>query len=360
MDSKAIYYLKFETFKRNTAAYKAPDDVYRICEQLNYHKISMPEYPYEASKIHKKIWLATTEIRAWLSIKKQVPKDSVVIFQHPQPGKRIVLEFIKQYRKRGIKFIALIHDLESLRGGMQGITSVNRKTNEIADNDLLKQFDALICHNLAMKNYLISRGFDSKKLIVLDIFDYLSDSRYLLLKKKDKPSICIAGNLAKVKAGYISKLFDDGKNSDLIVNLYGTRYEPEIERENLIYHGAFAPEELVASLEGDFGLVWDGTEVTTCAGNTGEYLKYNNPHKASMYLSAGMPVIVWKEAAISKFVLENKVGIVVDDLLSLDDIISNISEEDYLELLENTKHISRRLRSGYYTAKALKEAISII
>ena len=50
-------------------------------------------------------------------------------------------------------------------------------------------------------------------------------------------------------------------------------------------------------MEGSFGLVWDGISVETCAGVYGEYLKVNNPHKTSLYLASGIPVIIWKEAA---------------------------------------------------------------
>ena len=360
MESKKIYYMKYETFKRNTAAFKAPDDIYEICEQQGFHKVSMPEYPLDKGKLYGKLWLLTVGTRAWMKIGKTVPKGSIVFFQHPQSGKRLVLRFVKKYRNKGVHYIALIHDLESLRGGMQGIVSENKRTNAIGDNEMLKQFDAVICHNERMRQYLIGQGFDEQRLVNLQIFDYLSDIDRMQPDKSERPSICIAGNLAKVKAGYISKLFDDEHNKNLVVNLYGTRYEPEIERENLIYHGAFPPEELATHLEGDFGLVWDGIEASTCAGNTGEYLKFNNPHKASMYLSAGMPVIVWSQAAIAKFVLDNKVGIAVDNLFSMDDIISSISKEEYRKLADNARNISLQLRKGFYTISAINEAIDRI
>ncbi|NRO11242.1 Beta-1,6-galactofuranosyltransferase WbbI [Lactobacillus helveticus] len=48
--------------------------------------------------------------------------------------------------------------------------------------------------------------------------------------------------------------------------------------------------------------------------NTGNYLRYNDPHKLSLYLASGIPVIIWKKAAEAKFVEENKVGITVDSL----------------------------------------------
>ena len=352
-----IYYMKYETFKRNTAAFKAPDDIYQICEKKGYKKISMPEFPVGKGRIRSWIWLLTVGSIAWLKVGKVVPKGSVVLFQHPQPGKRLVLKFVEYYRKRGIKFIALIHDLESLRGGIAGVVSINTKTNQIGDNTMLKAFDVVICHNEHMRQYMIGKGFDPERLVNLEIFDYLSDVDRKQPEKGDNPSIAIAGNLAKAKAGYIPKIFENNGNKDLVVNLYGTRYVPEQETENLKYHGAFPPEDLAAHLEGDFGLIWDGTEASTCSGNTGEYLKYNNPHKASMYLSAGMPVIVWSQAAIADFVLDNGVGIVVDDLYSLEEVIKGITKEEYQRYVENTRRVSKSLRGGAYTLAAIHTAV---
>lgn len=356
-----IYYLKNETFKRNTASFKAPDDIIQICAREGYREILMGEFPGQKNKMFQRIWLLTSGIHHWKRIAKIAPGGSIIVFQHPSYGRRIALKYVKKMReKNGLHFIALIHDLESLRGGMAGVVSENKKTNQMGDNDMLKQFDAVICHNEHMRQYMIGQGFEPERLIKLDIFDYLSNVNRVQPEKGEKPSIAIAGNLAKVKAGYIPKIFEKGGNKDLVVNLYGTRYEPEKEIDNLKYHGAFPPEELASHLEGDFGLIWDGTEASTCAGNTGEYLKYNNPHKASMYLSAGMPVIVWKQAAIADFVLENRLGIAVDDLYSLDEVISNISKEEYQSYVENAKKIADRLKKGYYTLSAIRKCCEVI
>ena len=106
-------------------------------------------------------------------------------------------------QRKGCYFIALIHDLESLRGGIEGFVRKKRRTNEIGDNILLKHFDAVICHNQHMKDYLVSKGFASERLFVLEIFDYLTDEPCILTSEQDQLSIAIAGNLASSKCGYI-------------------------------------------------------------------------------------------------------------------------------------------------------------
>ena len=105
-------------------------------------------------------------------------------------------------------------------------------------------------------------------------------------------------------------------------------------------------------------MVWDGAVAETCGGNTGEYLRYNNPHKASLYLSSGIPVIIWKESAIADFVLSHKAGIAVSSLFELEDAIRAVSAEEYAEMQSNAAKLSEKLRSGYYFCKALDESLN--
>ena len=127
--------------------------------------------------------------------------------------------------------------------------------------------------------------------------------------------------------------------------------------DNLKYFGSFKPDELPGKLEGKFGLVWDGDSLDTCSGNTGNYLRYNNPHKTSLYLSAGIPVIIWKEAAMSNFIEKHKAGILVESLTEIDDVINNISDSDYTELKNNAIQIGMQLRNGYYYKKAVQKCL---
>ncbi|WP_156319404.1 hypothetical protein [Secundilactobacillus paracollinoides] len=81
---------------------------------------------------------------------------------------------------------------------------------------------------------------------------------------------------------------------------------------------------------------------------------YNNPHKASLYLSSGLPVIVWKDAALSDFVVSNKVGFVISKLDDIDSMMNQITQQDYHELKKNVKRISLQMRSGYYIKTAME------
>lgn len=83
-------------------------------------------------------------------------------------------------------------------------------------------------------------------------------------------------------------------------------------------------------------------------------------NKVSLYLSAGIPVIIWNQAALADFVKRNKVGIVVDSLENIENYIKNIDENKYNEMKENALKISGKLRSGFYLNKAIQEANTVV
>ena len=88
-----------------------------------------------------------------------------------------------------------------------------------------------------------------------------------------------------------------------------------------------------------------------------EYLRINNPHKTSLYLSSGIPVVIWKEAALADFVIENNVGIAVDSLENIESILDKVTKEDYDKMKKNAYKLSKKLRSGYFTMNAINKCI---
>lgn len=356
-----ICYIDLDREKRNTAGAKAPDDIAELCALRGYKRYVVPNFPTGKNKIYQKVWLAMICTGWWAKLGKQLRNEDIVIFQHPMYGKRVAAKMItKIKRKVNCKFIAVIHDLESLRGGIEGVINKNVRTNHYGDNDLLMRFDAIICHNEHMRQYMIKQGFNADKLVNLEIFDYLCETEGIAHSKTEKPSIAIAGNLAIGKCGYIYSICDGEHNKDLIVHLYGNNFPEEAVTENLIWHGSFKPEELPKHLTGDFGLVWDGTSAEICAGNTGEYLRYNNPHKTSLYLAAGMPVIVWSQAAIADFITSRKVGITVDGLYDLEKALCSVLSDDYADMKRNAETVAQELRRGFYFYNALDKCLRLI
>ena len=96
---------------------------------------------------------------------------------------------------------------------------------------------------------------------------------------------------------------------------------------------------------------------STCAGNTGEYLKYNNPHKTSLYLACNLPVIIWSQAALAGFVKENGLGLVVDALDQIADAASCLTEAQYAAMAKNARAMGEKIRGGGFFRAAAEKAI---
>ncbi len=106
-----------------------------------------------------------------------------------------------------------------------------------------------------------------------------------------------------------------------------------------------------------FGLIWDGDSVETCSGAFGDYLKFNNPHKTSLYLSMELPVFIWDKAALADFIVDNRIGYAVGSIKEMQEIVDSMTIETYKQISENTKIISQKIRTGSYFRDVLEEVI---
>ena len=279
-------------------------------------------------------------------------QNDIIIFQFPllwqSLKKQIRMRFLK---KRNFKAYLLIHDIESLR---------NKKIKSFSDfkysiiyflqnKTVLERVDGIIAHNDKMKSELVKMGISKEKIVPLEIFDYLIPN-FNEDKNYDKDKILLAGNFDIRKTRYARELPEKPE-----FEIYGINFEAENLPNNVHYKGAFTPDELPNHLQGGFGLVWDGDSARTCSGMYGEYLKINNPHKASLYLASGFPIIVWKQSALADFVRKNNCGILVNSLFEIAETLKSISEGEYQELIKNSKRIGKKIRQGHYLKTALEK-----
>ena len=279
-----------------------------------------------------------------------LPRRAVVIYQNPMHFSKIIHKIIFsiiEFRK--IRLICFIHDLNMFRGN---------KDVALDENKILKYSSVVITHNKEMTKKLIEIGHDASKIIELEIFDYLvektSECRQNPISNK---SLVVAGNLSSQKCGYLYKLID---NSNIEIDLYGINLSAENLGDNVRYHGAFPAEILPHILAGGFGLVWDGNSIHSCEGTYGEYLKINNPHKVSLYIASGIPIIIWNKAAMAEFVTKNQIGLVVNKLDNIQEVISNITSKEYEQMVNNALVISKKIRNGFYTQRAIKLAEELL
>ena len=85
-------------------------------------------------------------------------------------------------------------------------------------------------------------------------------------------------------------------------------------------------------------------------------MRYNNPHKVSLCIISERPVIIWREAAMANYIQKKGLGICVDRLTDLPDVINKITEVEYNQILNNVKIEKKRLANG----ESLKTVLSLI
>ena len=346
------YYLK-DSFLHNAheknAGSKARNDVESILISEGYEGLELKVENWYKMNFFK---AQQHKYRATKSVFDQLGAGDELVIQFPIIHHTFFIsQLIKQAQKRGAKFYLLIHDIETLRHAAGSEVKFRHKVrNYFQEKKALMSVDGIIVHNDIMKKVLVGQGVPADKMVSLEIFDYLipnfAEKPNL---QKDQP-IIVAGNLNPAKSGYLYNLPEQPA-----YNLYGVGYDESRALKNTTYFGSFMPDDLPAALEGSFGLVWDGDSSETCQGSYGNYLRFNNSHKASLYLASGFPVVVWKESALAHFILEKSCGIAVASLHDLEAALENLTEKEYADLSENARRIGKDLREGYYLRSALKK-----
>jgi len=263
--------------------------------------------------------------------------SGIFVFQYPMYS-RVVSNYVLDNLngKKGIEKILVIHDVESLRLNKNERNAVSKEI------DFFNRFDKVVSHNQKMTDWLIANGLDVP-VKNLEIFDYNNSQK--ILNNNFEKSIVFAGNLSKSK--FLNKL-----NIKANVYIMGPGASDKYP-DNVHYEGMFTPEDVPAHLNKGFGLVWDGDSIEECNGLYGEYMRYNNPHKVSLYLSSGIPVIIWNKSAMAGFISKNNLGIAVDSLVNVDGVLDEMTEERYNFFKKNVEEVAMDLRSGKYIYNAV-------
>lgn len=328
-------FLTTEIPQEKTAASKARVDVLEILVAEGYQMLYLPKK------------MSLSNILKFRNELYRMSKDNNthVVIEYPCWKKKRMYIVYALCKLKGIKLYGIIHDVAALR------FQVSHKL----DISLLKLFDGLISHNSSMTKWLREKGY-KKKIVDLNAFDYLLENP----RSFHEPSVngqfklFYAGNLAYNKATYI---YDQkiSKLDNVQLNVYGIEFDKaRMNGSKVRYQGVFNPSSPELTENYHFGLIWEGNSLDKCDGLFGNYIRYNNPHKFSLYLSLGLPIIVWKEAAIAKFITENKIGVTISNFQELETLNQKVDPETYKTYLSNIKTVSEKVRSGYFLSTALK------
>ncbi len=272
-------------------------------------------------------------------------RGDTLVIQYPM---KKYYEFVcDMAHRKGVKVVTVIHDLGCFR---------RKKLTVEREMERLAHSDALIVHNPTMHKWLKDHGYQGEMQII-GLFDYLSPAP--ITSKRQAPnapgeySIFFAGSLTTKHNEFIYMLPEQLKGHKFY--LYGAGFREDLAKEELVYKGFAADYELMENNLGDFGLSWYGESLTEGKGMIGEYMAYNNPHKILLYLRCNAPVIIGKTAALAPFIEENGIGICVDTLENLGEVLEKVTLEDYKRMQKNVKAMSDKIASGYFFRTAFTE-----
>lgn len=271
-------------------------------------------------------------------------KDDVLFLQYPVKKYFSFLCHVAQLK--GAHTVSLIHDLGSFR---RKKLTIQKEINRLSNSDYI------IASNEKMKGWLKEHGLQ-KPVGALGLFDYRSASPCQeKATERGQIKVVYAGALSMKKNSFLVKQSQTLSSWQLLVcgnkeGLQGLQDNPQIT-----YQGFVPSEEFIKHVDADFGLVWDGGSLDGCSGEYGQYLKWNSPHKVSFYLRAGLPLIIWKEAAVAPIIEKAGAGITIGSLEELDDILKALTLEDYQKIKAKTVIMAKRLNEGYFLHQALEE-----
>lgn len=261
----------------------------------------------------------------------------VIYIQYPAYSAVVMDHALKIIRKKSsAKIVLIVHDIESLR------MSADHSEFLTAEIKRFNSVDGLIVHNQAMADWLSDHGV-TVPMSQLQLFDYINPQR--LITDSASSNICFAGNLRK------AQFLNDVPFKQVQVDVFGDGLT--LTNSQLIDHGSKSPDELPKYLTDRFGLIWDGNSADTCSGEYGEYLKYNSPHKASLYLSSGIPVIVWSQSALAPVVKSLGVGFAVDSLADIEPVLNKLSDVDDHRMKAAALTVAKKLRTGQMIESAV-------
>lgn len=337
-------YLSRNYKETNSAGNKAKTDMEAIMQAMGLRDVGLPQSHYRDA------------VRHFLFTLGSVAKSPFCLCR----GDALVLQYpLKKYYElvcdmahaRGAKVVTLVHDLGCFR---RKALTVEREIRR------LNHSDVVIALNDSMKAWLEEHGCRAR-LFSLGVWDYLSPEVPPAASCEGKPfTVVYAGGLSQKKNAFLYQLGNVVK--DCKVRLYGGGFD--IQRaahpECFEQMGFVPSNQLIATASGHFGLVWDGDSLDACSGDMGEYLRYNNPHKTSLYIRCHLPIIIWRQAALAPFVSQWGIGLCVDSLREIEPAISALTPERYAEMRHRVEELSLQLSQGHFFREALGKAFAYL
>ena len=332
MEQKRLCYISRNYYNLTSAGNKAKTDNEDTLAEMGAINLGLPR-TIRNSKILAFFLDLIGIIRACILLQK----DDVLFLQYPV--KKYFSFLCHVAHLKGARTVSLIHDLGSFR---RKKLTIQKEINRLSNSDYI------IASNEKMKGWLEEHGLQ-KPVGALGLFDYRSESKCPEeVTEREQVKVVYAGALSMKKNSFLIELSKALNHWQLLVcgnkeGLQGLQNNPLIT-----YQGFVPSEEFIKHIDADFGLVWDGDSLDGCSGEYGQYLKWNSPHKVSFYLRAGLPLIIWKEAAVAPIIEEAGAGITISSLKELDGKLANLTPEQKKEMKKQAVNLAQKLNKGRF------------
>lgn len=334
------------------AGSKAREDVNRIAENNGFTPYMLNTYTVKEQKEshHSLVYIFYYRIRKLFVLVRallQIKNKSIVLLQYPlEPYRgRPTLFFCRCLRAKKCHLVLLVHDIIYYR---------SHEVFDKAETDICNTASELIVHTSQMQALFKKNGI-VPPCRLLWLFDYLTDDvSHNDSNVTNANTIAFAGNLDKSDfLNSLSNVHFDGVQ----LHLYGKEPKNIVDYpEWMKYISCFNPDNVTILTEG-WGLTWDGDSIEGLQSPAGNYMKYNSSHKTSLYIAAGIPVILSKDAALAEFVEENKLGITIHSLLELEKRIAGMDGDELQSIRNHIAEMSAFLRKGGRLGTILKDIV---
>jgi hypothetical protein len=310
-------------------------DAERVLQQQGFQQIRLP-FHFSFS-----LWAKISRLWFCLRLAFSMEREAVVIFIHPLYA-TLNKWLVKTLNRKKVRVICMIGDINGLKDGNRELLA--REVRQ------LSHFRYFIVHNQGMLNWL-HHSIPGTTAEAIEFFDFLTPP--VKRQASQEKEIVFAGNLDK------SKFLLELRKIPLRFNLYGPGINHQmLEQPNVTYHGILDPYELPGKLEGAFGLVWDGESVQGMKGSLGHYMQYISHHKLSLYILAGLPVIISCSAGAAALVKKYKIGFCVDSLSEINGKINDLTVVQYQEMIHNMQPLAKRIAEGNCLSTAVKKLMN--
>ncbi|MGO2244066.1 MAG: sugar transferase [Pseudolactococcus laudensis] len=316
------------------AIQKVNADVREVAMQMGYKPLYI--FRYDGSNESDEALNARID-----GITAAVKPGDIILYLYPVlNGFRFDKTFIGNLKARGCRFAISILDSEQLRYPKE-LFSYEQVGKEYT---LFNQAEALIVHGQAMADKLKELG-NTSMMIQRGPFDYLMSDTEAQLTNHLQKKLTFVGSFDK--SPFISTW-----NYQTELSVFGSLYygnsketfpiSPKVEFLGIDNFLQRIPRDR-------FGIFWDE------GFNYQVYSRYTSPHKVALYLSLGIPLIVWEESATAVLVNKYGLGFTITSLDEIDTLLQNTSDEALVELKKRVNEFSYFIREGSFTRRAIRE-----